>query len=214
MKLDLWGKLAFLTCSLTFIMSFIAYPILPDKIATHWNISGEPDQYSGRAFGAFLLPAILFGLLALLEFLPKIDPANKGAGEGFSKAYGIVKLSLALFLSGLHAFVLFFQSLGNPDIRPFMAYFMFFLFLSIGLALPKTKRNYFLGIRTPWTLESEAVWERTHAEGGRVFRFASAILFAGVFLPELFFTSIFLILGASAYLVVFSYFAFRNSRKQ
>jgi len=213
MKIDSPGKLALLICALTFILSALAYPTLPEKIATHWNISGEPDQYSGRAFGAFLLPVMLFGLLALLEFLPKIDPANKGAGEEFSKAYGIVKLSLATFLSGLHVFVLFFPRIGNPDIRPVMAYLMFFLFMSIGLALPKTKRNYFLGIRTPWTLESEEVWERTHAEGGRVFRLASAILFAGVFLPEIFFTSIFLILGASAYLVVFSYFAFKNIRK-
>ncbi|MGJ3204893.1 SdpI family protein [Geobacillus thermoleovorans] len=162
------SRLTIVLTVLAYFLSLAALPYLPDQVAIHWNASGEADGFSNKWLGAFLPPLLMTFLIILMGVLPKLDP-KKANYSRFQKSYRIVNAALACFFLLLHIVTLAYN-LGVPvDIGRLVPIGVGVLFIVLGNYMPKIKPNYFIGIRTPWTLESEAVWNKTHRLGGKVF---------------------------------------------
>jgi uncharacterized membrane protein len=161
--------------------SAIVYPMLPATIPTHWNLAGQPDKWSSRVWGAWMLPVFILGAWALTRVLPAIDPRGANYAK-FGGAFEGIVISVMLFMLALHIVVLR-ASLGYPvDMRRVVPIGIGLVFLAIGNLLPRARPNWFVGIRTPWTLSSDRVWEKTHRFGGRVFVAAGILItLAGLF---------------------------------
>jgi len=162
-----------------FIASAIVYPRLPEMVPTHWSgMDAQPDGWSSRAFGAWLFPVILLGMWALLRILPKIDPRGSNYAK-FGGAFEGIIVSVMLFMLGMHIIVLR-AALGHPaPMQRVVPIGIGLLFVAIGNLLPRARPNWFVGIRTPWTLSSDRVWEKTHRFGGRVFVLAGILIVLG-----------------------------------
>jgi uncharacterized membrane protein len=166
----------------TLVFSLIVFPSLPSEMATHWGASGEPDGYMTKWWGTFFLPTFLLGLYGMLVALPKIDP-KKDNYEKFSGTYNLIVLLFVIFLSLLHVGVLLFNLDYDINISMFVPVGVGILFTILGNYMPKFKHNYFVGIKTPWTLANEKVWAKTHRLGGKVFIVMGLFLIASAFLP-------------------------------
>jgi uncharacterized membrane protein len=151
-----------------FMASAVVYPRLPETMTTHWDMSGRPDGWSNRMWGALTLPIFLLGMWALVQILPRIDPRGSNYAK-FGGAFEAIIVSVMLFMLALHVVVLR-ASLGYPvQMQRIMPIGIGILLVVIGNLLPRARPNWFVGIRTPWTLSSDRVWEKTHRFGGRVF---------------------------------------------
>lgn len=180
-KLTVFDKvaIAFLVAGLALSPYF--YANFPERVPTHWGLSGQPDAYGPRAFAAFFFPAMIVGIYLLLSFVPRLDPKRERYAE-FSKAYGVIKAGIVGFMTYIYALT-GLAGMGYPvriDVAvPFMVGLLFVL---IGNYFGKVRNNWFVGIRTPWTLSSEVVWNRTHRFGGMVFVLAGILIAASSFL--------------------------------
>lgn len=165
----------------TWIIAFIYEPKLPQKIPTHWNAKGEIDGYTDKPLGVYIIPIISTMTSLLLLLLPKIAP--KGFKLDSAKTiYMTVVLIGAMFLLGV--MVMTFEAALNKtvDINRWMPIGSGVLFIIIGNYLSKVPKNFFLGIRTPWTLSSDKVWYKTHRLGSWIFVVAGILtLFGGLF---------------------------------
>ncbi len=158
-----------------FVASAIVYPRLPATIPTHWNIDGQPDGWSSRAFGALIFPVLMLGMWGLLRVLPAIDPRGANYAK-FGGAYEAIVDALMIFLFGMHVVVLR-AALGDPvQVGRVVPFGIGVLLIVIGNLLPRCRPNWFIGIRTPWTLSSDRVWEKTHRLGGRLFVAAGLLI--------------------------------------
>lgn len=150
------------------IASVVAYPQLAERIPTHWNMSGEADDWSSRLFGAWLIPLMMAVLWLVMRALPHLDP--RGANyEKFKGMYeALIVLTLA-FMLVIHVLMLASATGTRMDIGRIVLATAGAFFGVIGFLLPKAHPNWFVGIRTPWTLTSDVAWERTHKLGGPLF---------------------------------------------
>jgi len=181
--------------------SFWLYSQFPETVATHWNFSGEPDGYSGRVFAAFFFPAFSWGIYLLITFLPLIDPKRDRYHE-FSSVYNAIRLLIVGLMVAIYGLTAA-SGLGyNVPIGILVPGLIGLLFIALGNFMPHIKRNWFVGIRTPWTISSEAVWTETHRIGGKIFMAAGAVciiipFLPGVFALPLFITTIVLLLAGT-----------------
>lgn len=148
--------------------SAILYPQLPARVPIHWDIQGRIDGYGAKEWAAFLTPALMVGTFALLASLPWASPKQFRI-DSFRSTYDfVVALTMGLF-AYIHALTLW-AALGHPlDFGRAMMGGMFLFFILIGNVLGKVQRNFWVGIRVPWTLASERVWNETHRMGAWVF---------------------------------------------
>ena len=160
-----------------------AYPHLPPRVATHWNIRGEADGYSGRLVAAFVFPMAILGLAALVQILPKIDPKGKNYAK-FDDTYWLLFNGVLVFM-GVIYLAMIANAIGAPvPIRRVIPVAVGFLFLIVGNYLRRVQPNWFLGIRTPWTLSSDVVWRKTHRLGSWLFVLVGFIFIASALLPS------------------------------
>ena len=192
----------------------LVYPYLPNELAGHWNASGEADGTVGKFFGVFFVP-ILAALIALLfAFAPRLDPLRRNI-ERFRPWYNAFAGTTIAFLFYVHALTL----LWNMEVRFSMNAALFpaigLLIYFIGVFLPHAKRNWFMGIRTPWTLSSDAVWARTHEKGGKLFRFAGLLGITGAFVPRYGIWFVLLpVIFSAVWALVYSYIVFRELERK
>jgi uncharacterized membrane protein len=174
----------FVIALLAVAFSIWAWPRLPEVITTHWNMKGEADGYSSRLLGAGLLPLFLAVLPLIFRVLPRIDPRGENYVK-FSAAYWLIANSIVLFLAGIHVVVLL-NAMGTPvDVNLMVGAGVGLLLMVIGNYLGKVQPNWFLGIRTPWTLASEPVWRKTNRTAGWLFVLAGLVITASAFVPLL-----------------------------
>ncbi|BDS13748.1 SdpI family protein [Aureispira anguillae] len=148
---------------------------LPQQIPIHWNIKGEVDGYSDKSSLWWVILAMNAPIYLLLLFLPKLSAKQKNI-QLMGKKYYRLRLILQLFLSAL-VFAILLASSGNSSasIETLLGYCFVFFMLSFGNYMGSIRQNHFMGIRTPWTLENEEVWKKTHQLGGRLW-IGSAII--------------------------------------
>jgi len=164
-----------------FIASAVVYPRLPETIPTHWDFSGHPNGWSSRFWGAWLIPIFLLGMWALVRILPRIDPRGSNYAK-FGGAFEAIIDTIMLFMLALHIVALR-AALGHPmQMQRILPIGVGVVLIVIGNLLPRARPNWFVGIRTPWTLSSDRVWEKTHRFGGRLFVAGGVIITIASFL--------------------------------
>ena len=186
------------------------YNDLPQTIATHWNSSGLVNGTADKSWGLFL-PTVLAALIAALLFaLPAIDPLDKGY-QNFRKTYNWLIVLITGFLILLQAMIVVWNLGLHFNFSRFIAPTVGVLFYFIGTLLPGIKRNWFAGIRTPWTLSSDRVWTKTHEHAGAIFQLSGIVACFGAIFPlySLYFLFVPSIL-AVAWIIVYSYLVFRK----
>lgn len=144
------------------------YPALPAQVPVHWNLHGEIDRYGPRFWVAATPALLLFGLLALMVLLPVISP-RKFEITPFAQVYSILMLTAQAVVLVVGLSVLLVGAGYAVPIPTVAMLSMGVLLLVAGNYTAKLRKNFFIGIRTPWTLSSNAVWERTHRMAGRLF---------------------------------------------
>jgi uncharacterized membrane protein len=195
-------------------MGFALWDILPDRMASHWNIDDQVDGYITKFWGVFLLPLMSIGMLALFLILPQIDPLKANIAQ-FREAFNLFILLTILFFGYIWALTIAWN-LGFTNFRMSSAMLpaMGLLFLFVGWMLRKAKRNFFIGIRTPWTLSSDRVWEKTHQLGSILFYVSGALALLGsIFGRYAFWFVMVPVLGSTLFLVVYSYVLYRQEAK-
>jgi uncharacterized membrane protein len=192
------------------IFAAAVYPRLPGRIPIHWNVHGQPNGWGGRA-SAFLFPAVATALALLITFLPRIDP-RRAHWSRFADEVGMIVTVLVLFMGWVEVVSLGAALGWRIDVGRAIMAGVGALFAAIGNFLPRIRSNWWLGIRTPWTLENERVWRDTHRVGGRSFVAGGVLAAAAAFLPEPFSVAgPFVLLAAAGVVpVVYSYFAWRR----
>jgi uncharacterized membrane protein len=153
---------------LVWVGTAVVYPRLPEMIPTHWNIKGEVDQYSPKTFGAFLLPIGMLVMLGVAVVLPRISP-KRFEVDTFQSTYGTVMLLAVALMGYIHLVTLWGGVKGNIDIGRALFGGMFGFLALIGNYLSKVRRNFWMGVRTPWTLASDRVWNDTHRLAAKTF---------------------------------------------
>jgi uncharacterized membrane protein len=141
------------------------WPHMPARMATHWDISGQPNGYSSRFWAAAMWPMLILGLAVLTVALPRISP-KRFEMESFADVYCALMLVIqgVMLVLGITAMLAGTgHAVPMATIAPLA---VGVLLMVLGNYMGKLRRNFFMGIRTPWTLASEAVWERTHRLAG------------------------------------------------
>jgi uncharacterized membrane protein len=188
---------------------------LPEKVPTHWSAKGDIDHWGDKIFlitVPFMLPVFIYILFLII---PKIDPKKKISLMG-GKFYQI-KFVFVLFASVLALFVIFSsksQSFSSPN---FIFVLIGILFIAMGNYFKVIQPNYFLGIRTPWTLESNEVWKLTHVFAGKLWFCGGFLIVLGALLFEaVFFSTVFIVFVTVLALIpmVYSYIKFKEIEKK
>jgi len=146
----------------------LLYPSLPDPMPSHWNAAGEVNGWLPKFWGAFLMPLIMAFLWLMFLALPRISPRGFEM-EPFLRAWGVFKVSLLGLMLFIGVVVLRAAQAGGRISMTAVFVALGVLFVVLGNLLGKVTRNFFVGIRTPWTLASEEVWLRTHRLAGKLF---------------------------------------------
>ncbi len=202
--------LAVVACSLA------AYSRLPEQMPIHWNARGEVDGYGSRFWGAFGLPLVVLAIWGLLRAIPYIDPRRANI-EKFRDTYENLIIA-AVSVPALIHLAMLGSALGLPiAMGRVVPLVVGLLLIFLGNLLPRFRSNWFIGIRTPWTLSSDAVWARTHRFGGYCMVIVGALLMiAGVAKSDIW-AQVAVIGGAGMALavVLYSYLTWRteNHRK-
>jgi len=196
-----------------FLATAVVYPRLPATMPTHWSVEGQANGWSSRIWGAWMIPLFLLGMWAMFRFLPAIDPRGRNYAK-FGGAFEGIMVSLMLFTFGLQVIVLR-AALGYPvEMRRVLPIGVGVLFIVIGNLLPRARPNWFIGLRTPWTLSSDRVWEKTHRFGGRIFVAGGILLiFAALFSAQWAHVVLFaVVLLCSAGAFIYSYLEWKREQ--
>lgn len=133
----------------------------PEMVPTHFGLDGKPDDYSSKIVGLIIFPGINMVMYFLFLVLPKIDPRRKNY-ELFPEKYRVIRLGIHSFMSYLLVVTIFYSLGYRFDISLMVLYGIMILFLILGNLMGNIRNNFFVGVRTPWTLSSEEVWTKTH----------------------------------------------------
>lgn len=197
--------------ALMFAAALVVWPSVPAQIPVHWNLAGEADRFGSRFEGLLLLPAIATGLYFLLRFLPQIAPARLNYSS-FSAAYSVIRVSLIVFLSVIHGCLLFAAVGYQVRAGQIIPIVLGAMFVTLGNVMGKLRPNWFLGVRTPWTLSSRRSWNKTHRLAGWLF-IAMGIAMGSVgFIPSPWMMALAIAVNVIAilWMVVYSYLVWRN----
>ncbi|MER2259483.1 MAG: SdpI family protein [Priestia megaterium] len=168
---------------LTLVAWLIALPHLPATMPIHWGANGEADGFATKINAMILTVGIMVLIYFIIAFVPRIDPRKENY-KYFSKTYNIV-LNAVLLLFFFVNMSTILQGLGYnvpmSYIAPIMAGLVFII---IGNYLQRVRSNYFMGIRTPWTLSNETVWKKTHRLSGKIFFIGGLLILISAFLPD------------------------------
>jgi len=193
------------------------YTNLPESVPMHFGLDGKPDRYGNKTemiWMLLLLSAISIAVYFLIKYLPKIDP-KKTAGYS-AETFKKISFALIIFLSGIQFFVINSSETGSFKLDKMLFPFMGLFFAYLGNLMHSIKPNYFVGIRTPWTLEDPDTWRATHQLGGKMW-FAGGIIItiATLFSPAKpgFIIFITCILIMALVPVIYSYFYYVKNKK-
>ncbi|MDI6736950.1 MAG: DUF1648 domain-containing protein [Nanoarchaeota archaeon] len=201
--------IAFSIILASFAIGLYFYPWMPEKMALHWNAAGEVNGYMPKAVALFLMPVLSVILFIMFLAIPRLDPMKHNIGK-FRGYYDNFILILFTFLFYIYLLTILWNVGARFNMSQMLAPAFGFLIYYCGILMQNAKRNWFIGIRTPWTLSNETVWEKTHLLGGKLFKAAGVIAFLGLFVPRYaIFFFLAPVLGFSVFLFVYSYVKYR-----
>ena len=194
------------------IIGLLLWNQLPNQMASHWNVNDQVDGFTSKFTGVFMLPLITLGMLLLFLVIPSIDPLKANIAQ-FRGAFNLFIVLMVAFMMYLYGLTLAWN-LGFTNFRMSGAMLpaIGLLFVFIGFMMRQAKRNFFIGIRTPWTLSSDLVWNETHRIGAILFMISGALAFIGGFFggTTAFWLMFAPIIGSTLFLLVYSYMLYRR----
>jgi len=168
-----WGVVV-----LSWIIAFLALPHLPEVIPIHWGLHGEANGFADKLSGLLGLPVIITLVTVLLIFLPRLRSMELSL-EAFRDIYAMMIFATIAMVFSIEAMVIATAMGVDLPVVTIISLLMGFLILAIGGMMPHIRRNTIMGLRLPWTLASEEVWNRTHEFGGRIFMTAGVLVVLG-----------------------------------
>jgi uncharacterized membrane protein len=196
----------------SFIISVIAYSHVPDRLASHWDAAGNVNGHMSKLWGLFFIPFLSIALVALFYFLPKIDPLKKNI-EKFKKHYETFILILIIFLFYTHLLTLWWNLGHRFNIIQALVPAFGLLIYYIGVLFENVQQNWFIGIRTPWTMSNKKVWTKTHLFGSKLFKIAGILSLLGIiFYQYAFWLLIVPVIIVSISTLVYSYLAYKKEK--
>lgn len=192
------------------LLGLLLAPRFPEQMAIHWNAQGVADGYGSHFMGLWFLPLMTIVLALILLGIPQIDPLKRNIDQ-FRTEYNTFIVVFVIYFVYLHVISLLFNLGLRFNLLSLMVPGVAGLFYFIGVLIGKSKRNYFIGIRTPWTLADDTVWDETHRVGARLFKIAGGAILIGMVFPSAAIWLIMIpILVATIYTIVYSYAAYRR----
>jgi uncharacterized membrane protein len=188
-----------------------AWSRVPDQIPVHWNAAGQVDGYGSRFMGLLLIPLITLGMHLLFMVLPAIDPCRT-SDDGFARVYAIFRSAILAFMGAVYAATTLVALGHRVDVTRVITVALGLLFVVLGWYLREVRPNWFVGVRTPWTLSSRLSWTKTHQLAGRLFVASGAVtLLCGIVLPA---WGVFVMLGtilpSALAMTAYSYMVWRD----
>lgn len=154
------------------------------RVPIHWNIHNQIDGWTNRATGLFWGLGLNAAMFLLLWLMPAYSPWFKKYRERYDRLLPSLTAILLFFFALISVYALYVARWGEPVGISVILILMGFLFIFLGNLLPKVPKNFFIGIKTPWSLASDEVWDRTHRLGGLLFVLSGLLMIAkGFFLP-------------------------------
>jgi len=187
---------------------------LPEQMASHWNTANQVDGYMSRFWGAFLMPVVAAAMLLLFLVIPQIDPLKANIAK-FRNYFNTFITLIVVFMVYTHILTMLW-SLGYNQFNMGTAMLpaMGLLFVFAGVMTRKAKRNFFIGIRTPWTLSSDRVWDETHRVGSTLFIISGILALLGAFFADYAVWFILVpVLASTLFLLVYSYVLYQREAK-
>jgi uncharacterized membrane protein len=165
------------------LVGVFLYARLPDPMPSHWNAAGQVDGYMSKFWGIFLVPLMTIVLVPLFLVIPSIDPLKANIAK-FRGIYNWFIVLFTVYMLFVYALTLS-SALGYKfNMTLMLLPVVGLLFIGAGYMMGKAKRNFFIGIRTPWTLSSETVWDKTHQLGSKLFMLGGLVTILSAFLGE------------------------------
>ncbi|WP_232702470.1 SdpI family protein [Halobacterium wangiae] len=192
------------------VVSVLAHPEMPAEMATHWNASGDVDGTMSRELGLALLPVLALGTLGLFYAIPRIDPREDF--ESFRFAYDALALATVALVVWVHGLVVLVNLGYEFGILQGLAPAVGAIYVLAGYVTERAEQNWFVGVRTPWTLEDEQVWTETNQLVAQLFKVGGVVAAAGALVPQY---AVALIVGPPVVAVVvsagYSYYRYQGT---
>ncbi len=189
------------------VLSAAVYNRLPDPMASHWNVNDQVNGTISRFWGVALMPLVSLAMLGLFLLLPAIDPLKANIAK-FRGTFNVFIAAILAFMLYIHILTIVWN-LGDHSFRMSTALVpaLGLLFVVAGILIRNAKRNFFIGIRTPWTLSSDRVWDQTHRVGSVLFIFSGLLSLVGLLFPGVgaFLLLIVPVMASSLLIVIYSY---------
>lgn len=194
----------------SFVIGISLWPQMPEQMAGHWSVQGEVDDYLPKFWGLFLMPLVALGIYLLFLLLPKIDPLKKNIKK-FRTYFDWFIVIVVAFLFYIYLLTIFWNLGYRFNMGRFMVPALALLFFYSGVLTENAKRNWFIGIRTPWTISNEQVWEKTHQLGGKLFKASGLIALIGLLIPGLTFYFVLIpVIASTLVSVIYSYYLYKK----
>jgi uncharacterized membrane protein len=211
MKLRATDVLCLSAVAAVAVLAWYLYPAIPARAPTHWNAAGEVDGYMRKSLAIAASIALPLVTYSVLKLLPRISPVGFKMDQ-FQHVFDVINLAITLMLSGVAGVALLAASGSDVPVITVVTLLLGGLFVVVGNYFGKVRKNFFVGIRTPWTLASDEVWARTHRVGGWLFVLAGVAIIASAWSspPVLPFVLLASVGTASLISVAYSYLVYRK----
>jgi len=193
-----------------FAGAIAAWPTAPAAIPMHWNFDGSVDGYGGKIEGLLGIPLLALAIYLLMRYLPRIDPGRANYAR-FGGAYTAIRAGIVVLMAVLYGVILSSVLQHPVDVARAVPLAVGALFVLLGTVLGKVRPNWFVGIRTPWTMSSKISWVRTHRLAGWLFILLGALFAAtGAFkLGSFGFVATGAVIAVVVVLFAYSYFVWK-----
>ena len=208
-----WGGeiVQLLPIAAMFLAAALCWSFVPDRIAVHWNLQGAADGFGGKSLGLLLLPMVSLGVYLLTLLLPLFDPGRANY-QNFAGTYNAIRMSISLFLSVIYTVTVLVALGYQVNMNTMVGLALGVLFVVLGNVMGKIRPNWFVGIRTPWTLSSKASWTKTHRLAGWLFIVMGLLAAAWGLLQTVWLFGLMLAVDGSCavLIIVYSYLVYRK----
>lgn len=188
------------------------YPEMPARMPVHWDINWSPNSFASKDVWIFGMPLMAMFMIIMFIYLPKLDPKSENYNI-FSKEWEIFQFAILMFFAYAYYLSILWAKDSSFDIRRYILIWIWLLFLILGNYMWKIRRNYFVWIKLPWTIDDEDTWNRTHRFWGKMFMLSWFIFILDWFFkfasPVLLYIIIFSIIILPA---VYSYLIFKSKK--
>lgn len=201
--------ISFIFVITTIVVAAVLYTSLPEQIPIHWNARGEIDNYMNKPWGVLLLLAMPIVIHIIMKLIPVISPRGFRT-DNFADVVNVFQVTLVGFMSIVAVLVLLEAYGQDVRINELIIAGTGLLLVIFGYYMGRIKKNFFIGIRTPWTLASDVVWDRTHRFGGWLFMLGGVIIWGGALMRLPIAGTVGVAIGILLIPVVYSYFLYRR----